>query len=314
MPGIPGSGIIGGIMGGPITPMPMWRPCMPIACIPICMPMCMPMPSRPVACGHSLVRWSPPQVPQTQEPLPGAPLSPPLPREASPSSLSWAASLLSSLASCLRRLRSSRGGLGGSSGGCFSTPSSPRAHTTSARTSCKACSCCSFCPMILISRSVSPGRMSSLFWTLMSAPVFSMTSRTVSPPRPITRPASRSLTQSFNGGSSIASSSRGLVLWSLRTVPSSSFAKVTSARTSSRARSWAPRGPKISRRPVPLSTSIFVPESLSRTLTVSPLRPSTRPTSSGRTSRTRGASLLPPSPPFSDTRASFSTSPVSSRQ
>mmetsp|Transcript_54741 Transcript_54741/g.159663 ORF Transcript_54741/g.159663 Transcript_54741/m.159663 type:complete len:247 (+) Transcript_54741:173-913(+) len=238
MPSIPGIGIIGGIIGGPMTP-PMPMLCMPIACIPICMPMCMPMPSRPVACGHSLVRWSPPQVAQTQAPLPAAVLSLVLPRVASPSSHSLAASFLSSLASCLRRFRSSRGGFGSSSGGCFSMPSSPRAQATSARTSSSACSCCSFWPKILISRSMSPGRMSSLFCTLMSAPVFSMTSRTVSPPRPMTRPASRSLTHSFRGGSSSASWSRGLVRWSFNTVPSSSFAYETSARTSSKARSCA---------------------------------------------------------------------------
>mmetsp|Transcript_84742 Transcript_84742/g.234975 ORF Transcript_84742/g.234975 Transcript_84742/m.234975 type:complete len:257 (-) Transcript_84742:791-1561(-) len=256
-----------------------------MACIPICMPMCMPIPSKPVACGHSLVLWSPPQVLQTHEPDP-APLSTTLLRVvASPSSRSLAASFLSSLTSCLRRFLSSRG-FGTSSGGDFSMPSGPRAHATSARTNCKACSCCSFWPKILISLSISPGLISSLFWTLMSAPVFSMTSRTVSPPRPITRPASRSLTQSLKGGNSTASWSRGLVRWSFNTVPSSPLAKDTSARTSSRARSWASRLPNISSRPEPLSTSIFVPESRSRTLTVSPFRPSTRPTSSGSTSKT----------------------------
>mmetsp|Transcript_18013 Transcript_18013/g.42396 ORF Transcript_18013/g.42396 Transcript_18013/m.42396 type:complete len:331 (+) Transcript_18013:618-1610(+) len=307
MPGMPDIGTMGGIMGGPITPIPMWRLCIPMACIPICMPMCMPMPSKPVACGHSFVRWSPPHVLQTQAPLPAPmPLSGLL-RLTSASSRSLAASLRSSLASCLRRRLSSRGGFGTSSGGVFSIPSGPRAHATSARTSCNACSCCSFWPKILISRSISPGRMSSLFCTLMSAPVFSMTSRTDSPPRPITRPASRSLTHNLK-----AKGDECLVRWSFSTVPSSSFAKDTSARTSSMARSWASRRPKISRRPEPLSTSIFVPESLSRTLTVSPLRPRTRPTSSGRTSRTCGVSFLPS--PFSEARASFNTSPSSSRQ
>lgn len=42
--GSPPMPIMGGIIGGPIMPMPI-----PIACMPICIPICMPMPKIPWA-------------------------------------------------------------------------------------------------------------------------------------------------------------------------------------------------------------------------------------------------------------------------
>mmetsp|Transcript_79708 Transcript_79708/g.203023 ORF Transcript_79708/g.203023 Transcript_79708/m.203023 type:complete len:204 (+) Transcript_79708:224-835(+) len=200
-----------------------------MACMPICMPSCMPIPSKPVECGHSLVRWSPPHVAQTHAaPPPRLPpsLAPCLPTLASSCSRSLSADVLG-LRRSIAKLSPppflsgalsftftfssfSFSSFNSASGGVFKLPLAPFAQVTSSRTNLRASCCCSSVPNILISLSVSPGLISSAFCTLMSQPVFSMISRTVSPPRPMTRPASRSRTHNFRGGGSSGAPSAGL--------------------------------------------------------------------------------------------------------
>mmetsp|Transcript_56095 Transcript_56095/g.156283 ORF Transcript_56095/g.156283 Transcript_56095/m.156283 type:complete len:213 (-) Transcript_56095:908-1546(-) len=195
-------------------------------------------------------------------------------------------------------------------------PSSPSAHVTSSKMSSSALSRCSFAPKSLISRFEDPCLMSSIFCTFTSAPDFSMTSRTVSPPRPMTRPASRSLTQNFRGGWLSVSSGdafgRGV---SFRMAPSSpaTFAYVTSSKMPARARSCACTVPCISTRPEALSSSILAPESLSMFLMVSPFRPRSRPTSSVSISIILGPGASA-SPGSTGRRVSFRTLPSFSRQ
>mmetsp|Transcript_139961 Transcript_139961/g.260973 ORF Transcript_139961/g.260973 Transcript_139961/m.260973 type:complete len:204 (+) Transcript_139961:372-983(+) len=121
-----------------------------------------------------------------------------------------------------------------------------------------------------------------------------MISCTTSPPRPMTLPASASLTW-------ITILVPGLpdvldLASSFSILPSCILAKGTSSKISLMAKSCASASPNTSNSPVFLSTSILAFDSDSITLTTSPLRPSTRPTSSGRTSTTTGspsASLVP---------------------
>mmetsp|Transcript_16558 Transcript_16558/g.28955 ORF Transcript_16558/g.28955 Transcript_16558/m.28955 type:complete len:258 (+) Transcript_16558:457-1230(+) len=202
MPGGPKPGIM---PGGPI---PGGGDGSPMAWSPICMPSCIPIPRMPVACGHSFVRWSPPHVAQTHVTVPEPAMGlEPFPKP-----------FLQSCRLAFLAFSSFSESLGASeslaflpssslASGSFKIPFSPRAQTTSFKMCFNASSCCSLVPMILISRSLEPAAISSAFWTLMSADDFSITSRTVSPPRPITRPASRSLTQTLIGGGRSASPS-----------------------------------------------------------------------------------------------------------
>mmetsp|Transcript_33966 Transcript_33966/g.61992 ORF Transcript_33966/g.61992 Transcript_33966/m.61992 type:complete len:214 (-) Transcript_33966:888-1529(-) len=209
MPGTMPMGCMPGIIVGAI--MPIGKPPAAMACcMPICIPICMPIPRTPVSCGQALVRWSPPQVAQTQ--TPGlSPESRALPSErrrdfSLPPLLrprrTRRSFVLRSRCCFFGRFSSRR--LPSSSADAFNGPSSPRAQDTSARIRRKASSRFSGSPNIRISRSVLPGSISVFFWTFTSAPVRSLMSLTVSPPVPMTRPASESFTHSLNGGVSSA--------------------------------------------------------------------------------------------------------------